>query len=212
MPTHGEILIDGEIKRIKNPTESIRQGIALIPEDRGNQGLVLPQTIKENITLPVVNKIKKLGFFIDRKKEAQIIESSMNKLKIKASDADVQVMTLSGGNQQKVVFAKMFAADPKVFLLYDCTRGVDVGTKAEIFNLVRDLAKQGNALLYYSSDVEELTHVCDRVCVMCDGNISAVLSGEDITKENIILASVGEKVRSAVGEEETLQKEEVADE
>lgn len=212
VPTHGEILINGEIKRIKNPTESIRQGIALIPEDRGNQGLVLPQTIKENITLPVVNKIKKLGFFIDRKKEAQIIESSMNKLKIKASDADVQVMTLSGGNQQKVVFAKMFAADPKVFLLYDCTRGVDVGTKAEIFNLVRDLAKQGNALLYYSSDVEELTHVCDRVCVMCDGNISAVLSGEDITKENIILASVGEKVRSAVGEEETLQKEEVADE
>ena len=94
----------------------------------------------------------------------------------------------------------------------DCTRGVDVGTKAKIFNLVRDLAKQGNALLYYSSDVEELTHVCDRVCVMCDGNISAVLSGEDITKENIILASVGEKVRSAVGEEETLQKEEVADE
>lgn len=208
-PTAGKILIEGKAKQLKNPTESIKQGIALIPEDRGNQGLVLPQTIRENITLPVVGKIRKFGVFIDRKKEEQIIEASMKQLKIKAEDADVQVMTLSGGNQQKVVFAKMFAADPKVFLLYDCTRGVDVGTKAEIFNLVRDLAEKGNALLYYSSDVEELTHVCDRVAVMCDGNISAILSGEDITKENIILASVGEKVQT---KDEALQEEVKEDE
>lgn len=166
----------------------------------------MPQTIKENITLPVVERIKKFGIFIDRKKEDELIKKSMEQLKIKATDADVQVMTLSGGNQQKVVFAKMFAADPKVFLLYDCTRGVDVGTKAEIFNLVRDLAKKGNALLYYSSDVEELTHVCDRVSVMCDGKISAVLSGEDITKENIILASVGEQVKRAVKKNEGEEK------
>ena len=196
-PTAGKIYINGEEKQLKNPTESIKNGIALIPEDRGNQGLVLPQTIKENITLPVVEKIKKFGMFIDRKKEDELIKRSMEQLKIKATDADVQVMTLSGGNQQKVVFAKMFAADPKVFLLYDCTRGVDVGTKAEIFTLVRELAKKGNALLYYSSDVEELTHVCDRVSVMCDGKIAAVLAGEEIDKENIILASVGEKIKKS---------------
>ena len=194
LPTAGDIYIAGEKKYIKNPTESIRQGIALIPEDRGNQGLVLPLTIRENITLPVVNKIKKLGVFIDKKKERKIIESSMNQLKIKAEDADIEVMTLSGGNQQKVVFAKMFAAEPKVFLLYDCTRGVDVGTKAEIFVLVRELAEKGNAVLYYSSDVEELVNLCDSVSVMCDGKVSAVLEGKKITKENIILASVGESV------------------
>lgn len=126
----------------------------------------------------------------------------MDRLKIKATDADIEVMTLSGGNQQKVVFAKMFAADPKIFMLYDCTRGVDVGTKAEIFNLVRKLAEDGNALLYYSSDVEELVNVCDRVAVMCDGKVSALLERDKITKENIILASVGGTVEGASGEKE----------
>ncbi len=201
-PTGGEILIDGKAKNLKNPTQSIKEGIALIPEDRGNQGLVLTLTIKENITLPVVDKIKKFGLFVDRKKEKEIIQSSMDRLKIKATDADIEVMTLSGGNQQKVVFAKMFAADPKIFMLYDCTRGVDVGTKAEIFNLVRKLAEDGNALLYYSSDVEELVNVCDRVAVMCDGKVSALLERDKITKENIILASVGGTVEGASGEKE----------
>lgn len=204
VPSEGEILIDGEVKHLKNPTESIRQGVALIPEDRGNQGLVLPQTIRENIILPVVSQITKFGIFIDRKKENDIIESSMSQLKIKAVDADMEVNALSGGNQQKVVFAKMFAAKPKIFLLFDCTRGVDVGTKAEIFNLVRNLARQGNALLYYSSDVEELVNVCDRVSVMCDGKVSAVLEGRKITKENIILASVGETVD---GSDSSIRKE-----
>lgn len=201
-PTDGEIHVEGKKTVLKNPTQTIKEGIALIPEDRGNQGLVLTLTIKENITLPVVDKIRKWGIFVDKKKEKAIIESSMNRLKIKATDADIEVMTLSGGNQQKVVFAKMFAADPKIFMLYDCTRGVDVGTKAEIFNLVRKLAEDGNGLLYYSSDVEELVNVCDRVAVMCDGKVSALLDKEKITKENIILASVGGTVEGASVEKE----------
>ena len=194
IPTSGKILLNGKELHIKNPHDSIKHGIALIPEDRATQGLVLPLTIRENITLPVVNKIEKFGIFLDKKKEQAIIQGAMDQLKIKAEDADIEVMTLSGGNQQKVVFAKMFATDPKVFLLFDCTRGVDVGTKAEIFTLVRELAQKGNAVIYYSSDVEELVNLCDRVAVMCDGKVSALLKGNQITKENIILASVGEKV------------------
>lgn len=195
--TAGQILINGEVKQLKNPAESIRNGIALIPEDRGNQGLILPLSIRENITLPVVNQIKKFGVFVDKKKEKGIIENAMSQLEIKATDADTEVATLSGGNQQKVVFAKMFATNPKIFLLYDCTRGVDVGTKAEIFVLVRELAQKGDVLLYYSSDVEELVNICDKVAVMFDGKITTVLEGSNLTKENIILASVGEKVNTA---------------
>ena len=194
IPTGGQIWVDGHISHLKNPTESIKHGIALIPEDRGNQGLILPLTIRENITLPVVNRIKRFGLFIDKRKEKKIIKNSMDQLEIKASDADIEVMTLSGGNQQKVVFAKMFAAEPKVFLLYDCTRGVDVGTKAEIFSLVRELAQKGNVLLYYSTDIDELVNICDKVAVMFDGKIAAVLEGKGLTKENILLASVGETV------------------
>ena len=196
IPESGSIYIDGKEKHLKDPTESIKQGIALIPEDRGNQGLILPLTIKENITLPVVNRITKLGVLIDRKKQTAIINKSMSQLEIKAMNGDTEVMALSGGNQQKVVFAKMFAAEPKIFLLYDCTRGVDVGTKAEIFTLVRELAEKGHALLYYSTDVDELVNICDRVAVMFDGKISAVLKDGELTKENIILASVGEKIAS----------------
>ena len=193
-PSSGEILIEGEAKKFKSPADSIACGITLIPEDRGIQGLVTQLSIRQNITLPVLNKVKKLGVFIDNKKENIIIDKSMSRLQIKAEDADVEVMTLSGGNQQKVVFAKMFATEPKILLLYDCTRGVDVGTKTEIYNLVKTLSKDGHVLLYYSTDVEELVMLCDKVSVMHDGKVIEVLEDEDITKENIILASVGEKI------------------
>jgi len=192
--TGGKMFVDGKESHLKNPADSIKNGIALIPEDRSTQGLILPLSIRENIALPVINDIKKFGVLVDRKKEKKIIDDSMDILKIKASDAEARVSSLSGGNQQKVVFAKIFATNPKLFLLYDCTRGVDVGTKAEIFTLVRDLASKGNGVLFYSSDVEELVNLCDSVAVMYDGKVSAVLDGADITKENIILASVGEPV------------------
>ncbi len=103
-------------------------------------------------------------------------------------------MDLSGGNQQKVLLSKYLIMNPKVFLLYDCTRGVDVGTKAEIFALVRKLAEEGSGILYYSTDIEELVNICDRVAVMCDKTITGVLSGNDITKENILTLSVGENI------------------
>ena len=194
--TKGEVRIEGVKKIVKSPSESIRSGIALIPEDRGTQGLIDQLSIRKNIILPVLKKLRK-WIIIDRKKENELLDQNFSILQIKAENPDVQVMTLSGGNQQKVVFAKMFATQPKILLLYDCTRGVDVGTKAEIFKLVRNFAAGGHALLYYSTDVEELVHLCDKVAVMHDGYIGEILEGEDITKENIILASVGEKINSS---------------
>lgn len=193
-PQQGQILIEGKEVSLNKPKDAFANGIALIPEDRSTQGLILELTIRENITFPVLDKIRK-GPFLDSRRETNIINKSMRHLRIKAIDADMKVNELSGGNQQKVVFSKLFAIEPKIFLLYDCTRGVDVGTKADIFVLLRELAAQGYAVIYYSSDVEELVNVCDTVDIVFDGRVSAHLRKQDITRHNIILASVGENIQ-----------------
>ena len=192
-PQKGRILVDGKPIVMKKPADAFKYGIALIPEDRSTQGLILELPIRKNITFPVLDRIRR-GLLLDGKREDEIIRKSMDHLRIKAVDEEMDVNELSGGNQQKVVFSKLFAIEPKIFLLYDCTRGVDVGTKSDIFVLLRDLASQGYTILYYSSDVEELVNLCDTVSVVCDGKVSAHLSGKNITKDNIILASVGEAI------------------
>jgi ABC-type sugar transport system ATPase subunit len=115
----------------------------------------------------------------------------MKQFEIKAAGPSTLVMNLSGGNQQKVVLAKYLASDPQILLMYDITRGVDVGTKKEIFKLIRDLASQGKGILFYSTDMDELINVCDVVLVMHDGKIGARLEGSGLTKENIMIASIG---------------------
>jgi len=200
-PQKGSIEVDGKPIVMKKPADAFKHGIALIPEDRSTQGLILSLAIRENITFPVLNRIRK-GPLLDSKREEEIIQQSMNHLRIKAVDADMIVGELSGGNQQKVVFSKLFAIEPKIFLLYDCTRGVDVGTKADIFVLLRDLTAQGYTVVYYSSDVEELVNVCDSVAVVCDGRVSAMLRGKNITRENVILASTGAEIHDYENGEE----------
>lgn len=203
-PQQGEIIAEGKKITMHKPADAFKHGIALIPEDRSTQGLILTLSIRENITFPVLNRICK-GPFLDGRREDQIINSSMNHLRIKAIDAEMNVGELSGGNQQKVLFSKLFATDPKIFLMYDCTRGVDVGTKADIFVLLRDLVRQGYTVIYYSSDVEELVNVCDSVAVVCDGKVSALLEGKNITKENIILASVGAAIHDFENDKEVAE-------
>jgi ABC-type sugar transport system ATPase subunit len=186
----GEVKLDGKPHKIKTPKESLKKGIALVPEDRGAQGLLLSFSIGYNISLPSLAKITS-GPFLNKKKEKDIVSAYMNSLQIKAESSEMAVMNLSGGNQQKVALAKMLATKPKLLLMHDITRGVDVGTKKEIFSLVRGLAKEGCGVIYFSTDIEELVNVCDRILVMYDGRIGAVLSGKDMTKENIISASIG---------------------
>lgn len=140
--------------------------------------------------------------WVSRKKENEIVDHYMEALQVKADSREMAAMNLSGGNQQKVVMAKIMATEPQLMLMHDITRGVDVGTKKEMFSLVRDFAAQGNAVVFFSTDVEELVNICDRVLVMYDGKIAANLKDEAMTKENIISASIGNTVEGGEGSEE----------
>ncbi len=187
----GNILVHGKKVSISSPRSSIGCGIALVPEDKGSQGLVMSMAIRENITLPIISS-HRTGGLISFRKEQGIVRDLMRVLRIKAESMESRVGTLSGGNQQKVIIAKLLSARQSIFLMFDPTRGVDVGTKTEIFHLMRDLAREGNGILFYSTTTDELVNVCDRVLVMYDGRIREDLGGSTLTKENIIRASLGE--------------------
>lgn len=186
----GEVVLNGKPVVMKDPRSALRQGIALVPEERGVQGLFLAKSIGYNISLPSIDMLTK-GIFISPEKENAIIKQYMETLAVKANGPETPVQDLSGGNQQKVLMAKIMSCKPDLLLLHDITRGVDVGTKKEMFGLVRDFVKDGRAVIFFSTDVEELVHVCDRVAVMHDGRIGANLKGAALTKENIIGASIG---------------------
>ena len=190
----GEILLDGKPVKLGNPKQAMDHGIVLVPEERATEGLVLELSIADNLLLPCLSKITRAGF-IDRQKEKKLLDHAVESLSIKVGDIQNPVKSLSGGNQQKVVLAKLMMLEPKVLLLYDFTRGVDVGTKNVMFELVRDLAAQGNCILFYSTDIEELVNVCDRVLVMDGGKIRASIAWEKLTQENILRSSVGENVQ-----------------
>ncbi len=190
----GEQYIEGKKVKLRSPEQSLKHGVALVPEDRSTQGLVLPLSIKNNILMSVISRLTRFGI-IQKKATDMLVENSVHTLDIKAGDLDVPVMSLSGGNQQKVVLSKLLLTEPKVMLLYDTTRGVDIGTKKEMFVLVRKLAAKGNTILFYSTDMEELVNVCDRALVMYEGGIVADLENEFLTQENILRASIGEKVK-----------------
>ena len=176
---------------IGNPRAALtgRDGIALVPEDRRGQGLLLTKSVRENLTLAVIKRFTDKGF-LNSRKEAALVKEMVDFLRIKAETPDQLAGTLSGGNQQKVIFGKMLLTEARVLLLYDPTRGVDVGTKGEIFQLMRDLAAKGYAILFHSSDMPELVHVADRVLVMRNGRIAATLDGDRISEESILGAAM----------------------
>jgi ribose transport system ATP-binding protein len=167
-------------------------GIALLPEDRRNQGLLLGKPIRENVVLSALAKIVR-GGLVDGAAERKLVGDAVAQLSIKASSIDQTAGTLSGGNQQKVVLAKLLATDARILLFYDPTRGVDVGTKAEIFALMRDLAARGFAILFYSTDLAEVANVADRTLVMSYGRIAATLAGDEMTEAAILRATLAQK-------------------
>lgn len=192
LPYKGDIVIKGRLVKLNSTTKAMEEKIALIPEERGVQGIVLKQSIRENIVLPCLDKITN-GLFLSKEKEKKIVEHGMKALEIKAGSSETLTGTLSGGNQQKVVLAKEIATDPDIILMYDITRGVDVGTKKEMFNIAKRFAREGKAILFYSTDAEELVNVCNSVIIMNNGTITGRLDEELISRENIIRVSVGEK-------------------
>jgi ribose transport system ATP-binding protein len=187
----GRITVGGKHFRIHSPRDALRAGLglALVPEDRQNQGLLLPKSVRENLTLAVARRFARYGV-LDLRQERALVREAVRQLNIVLATPEQPVASLSGGNQQKVVIAKLLLTDARVLLLYDLTRGVDVGTKGEIFHLMRDLAGRRYAILFFSTDIQELVHVADRVAVLADGRVSALLEGESITEEAIIRASI----------------------
>lgn len=189
--TRGQVLLDGKPARINSPTAAMRAGIglALVPEDRKTQGLILPMSVRENISLPTLRRIARAGFIPSSEERSRAAEM-ISKLAIKAGSAEVPVGTLSGGNQQKVVIAKWLLSQAKVYLLYDPTRGIDVGTKQEIYRLMRQLADEGLGLLFFSTDLSELVNLCDRTLVMYEGRIVSTLAGAELTESNLVSAAL----------------------
>ncbi len=187
----GEVLIDGKLRSINGPRTAKRAdiGMALIPEDRKTEGLMLPMSVRDNLSFAAMSRISR-GGIIDRRAENAEIDRMIELLAIKTASPGIPVGSLSGGNQQKVVIAKWLMAAPRIILLNDPTRGIDVGTKQEIYALLRQLAAEGAAIVLYSTDYDELIGCCDRVLVLYDGAVKRELVGEEITEHALIASAL----------------------
>ena len=187
----GEIEIAGKPAKIGSPKQakSPELGLALIPEDRKNEGLMLPMTVRENLSFAALDAVSRFGR-VDTRRENQLIDEMMTKLAIKSDGVDGPVAALSGGNQQKIVIGKWLMTRPRIVLLNDPTRGIDVGTKQEIYHLLRELAAEGTAVLFYSTDYDELIGCCDRVAVFYDGTITRMLQGAELNEHTLVGAAL----------------------
>ncbi len=183
-------MLDSRPLRIRSPQDAIRHGIYLVPEDRRTAGLIVDMPIRENVTLPALERYAPAGL-ISFEKEREGAKEVCQRLNVKAPSVEARAANLSGGNQQKVVLAKWLALEPKVLIFDEPTRGIDVGAKAEIYELMRKLAESGVAIIMISSDMEEVINVSDRVAVMHEGRVTGVLERAECTEENIMRLAVG---------------------
>jgi ribose transport system ATP-binding protein len=190
-PRQGEIYLTGKRQRIKLPYVAVRAGIGMVPEDRKQHGAILSLSVKQNISLANMKGITDRLGFIHRRKEKETVLRLLTKLSVKASSENAAVSTLSGGNQQKTVLAKWINRNCKVLMIDEPTRGVDVGAKTEIYNLVNELSLQGVGLIIVSSETEELMGICDRILVMRNGEFMGELFKKDFTEENILRLAIG---------------------
>lgn len=187
----GTIRIDGKVVKIRNVTDAINSGIAMASEDRRRYGLVLCRDIKENISLSSLKKISSSLGFLKTNKERNIAKGYFDKLKVKAPSISSIALTLSGGNQQKVVLSKCLMTNAKVLILDEPTRGIDVGAKYEIYKLITELAKTGIAIILISSELPEFIGLCDRAYVMYNGKIIDNINRDQMTQENIVMLAAG---------------------
>ena len=188
----GRIYLDKKPVNFRSTVKAVRDGIALIPENRKEQGLVPALNIKKNITLANIGKIRNAVGIINAGKEKSIAAMLSDRLRIKTESVDADVFSLSGGNQQKVVIAKWFNTNAKVIIMDEPTRGVDIGTKVEIYGLINELAEQGHSIILISSEMVELMGMSDRLLVMNEGRIKGELKKEDFSEKNIIQLIMGE--------------------
>ena len=183
--TEGHIYIEGKEVSIKTPSDAIKAGISFATEDRKGTGLVLSRSIGENMSLPLLKKFSPM-FFMKTSEEKNIWQKQMETLRIKAPGAKTPASSLSGGNQQKVVLAKWLMTEPKILLLDEPTRGIDVGAKAEIYQLINNLAKQGMAIIVVSSELPEVIGISDRIVTFCEGELTGEFLQKDATQEKLL--------------------------
>ena len=187
----GSVTVEGKTIRLRRPADAIRAGIGLAPEDRKSQALLLLRSVKDNISLTIPDRISHASF-IDFAAERRIADALVDRLRIRTPTLDTSVSSLSGGNQQKVVLGRWLARRPKVLILDEPTRGIDVGAKAEIYRLISELAAEGMALLVISSEMPELLGLADRILVMAGGRVVAELQHEEASEERILSLAMAE--------------------
>lgn len=183
--TRGEIIIEGRPVTIKTPADAIRAGISFATEDRKGSGLVLQRSIGENMSLPLLKKFSSM-FFMKHQEEKKVWQEQMEALRVKAPSYKTLASSLSGGNQQKVVLTRWLMTHPKILLLDEPTRGIDVGAKAEIYQLINNLAKQGMAIIVVSSELPEVIGISDRIVTFCEGELTGEFMQEDATQEKLL--------------------------
>jgi ribose transport system ATP-binding protein len=189
-PLAGEVFVAGEAVQSDSPRSAMQAGLALVPEDRKHDGLVLEMGVRENLSLATLHRDQRSGF-LNRTKERALCEEMIPAMRIKTPNTEQPVQFLSGGNQQKVVIGKWLATRPKVLLLDEPTRGVDIGAKQEIYRLMEELASRGVAVLFVSSDLEEILGMSDRTLVLHEGRLSGELSRAELSEEAVMQLATG---------------------
>jgi ribose transport system ATP-binding protein len=191
----GEIYIDGELVQIDAPSDAVTAGIGFVPEDRGKQGLVLGLSLLENIVLPTLDRYIRMAFLLDRRRLNDTAQGYVDKLQIRTPSLRQKATFLSGGNQQKAVLAKWLASQPRVLIMDEPTRGIDVGAKAEVHALMSQLAQEGVGIIMISSELPEILGMSDRILVMSEGRVAAILDRAEATQEIIMAYAGGEEVK-----------------
>ncbi|WP_291637164.1 sugar ABC transporter ATP-binding protein [Clostridium sp.] len=187
----GTMKIEGKDFNPKNPQDAINSGITLVPEDRQRQGLILEQSISRNIALPNLSKLSTKGFILNKKLEKEYVDKYGKELEIKAANYNVDAQTLSGGNQQKVVLAKWIGMQPKLLILDEPTKGIDVATKAAVHQFMAEMANVGKAIIIISSELPEVQGMADNIVVMHEGVVTGILNKEKATSERIMRYAIG---------------------
>jgi rhamnose transport system ATP-binding protein len=184
----GSVQLLGQAVPERSPRAAIAAGMAYIPEDRRKQGLVIDASVSRNVAGVIRGRLSRMGVLTQRA-EASAAEPWASRLEVKTNALDMNATTMSGGNQQKVVIAKWLATEPKLLIIDEPTRGIDVGTKAEVHRLLSELAGQGMAILMISSELPEVLGMADRVLVVCEGRLTADIDRDDATPENVMRAA-----------------------
>ncbi len=182
----GEIKINDKQVKLRSASDAINEGIVLVPEDRKLQGLSIGQSVRPNISITILKQLERWGIMLNKKKEMELSKQYIQQLAIKTPSTETIVKNLSGGNQQKIVLAKWLAKEPKVLLLDEPTRGIDINAKSEIYRLIKQLAAEGMGIIVVSSELPEILAVSDRVLVMCEGELTADIPANGATEAGIL--------------------------